>query len=107
MGVTFTEYMNKSIYFGRGLTNFCISLGNEAQETRNTLHLLGLMDARSEIDVEYRTELFKWFNLKKGGTLKIRDLSLSVGVDYWKDLKNSNIIDTFDSFHCVLKNKSN
>lgn len=106
MNITFTTYMNKSLSFRKVLTAYCINKGNEAQETRNTLHLLDAFDSESLNNEIFRNEVFNWFE-GKIGTLKLRDLSLSVGFDYWKSLKNSNIIDTFDSVQGIRKNESN
>lgn len=92
-----TDYMNRSIYFRGKLTKYCIEKGNEAQETRNTLHLLDAMDNKAKDDLEYRYKVYVWM-FGGTGTLELRDLANELGFDYWESIKNSNIIDTFDSF---------
>ena len=100
MSLSFTQYMNMSIGFRSKLIDYCVSKGNKAQETRNTLHLLDAMDCKAENDSFYRSDVFGWLNCKTG-TLKLRDLSKDVGFDYWENIKTSNIIDTFDSFQGI------
>lgn len=73
-----------------------MSAGNGAQETRNNLNLLDCFDNESEHNELFRNEVFNWLN-KKTSTIKLRALSLYVGIDYWENLRNSNIIDTFDT----------
>lgn len=102
--VSFTEYMNKSLQLRKNLTAYCLNRGDEAQEVRNHLSLLDAFDTESLKDEIFRHEIYNWFE-KKTSTIKLRALSLHVGFDYWENLKNSNIIDTFDSLQCTLWNK--
>ena len=94
--IGFTEYMNKSLYFRKVLTAYCVNMGNEAQETRNHLKMLDRFDTEAKDNDIFRNEVFNWFN-NKTSTIKLRALSLYVGYDYWENLTNSNIIDTFDT----------
>lgn len=95
--ITLTEYMNRSIWFRGKVTTYCIKKGNNAQETRDVLHLLDALDNESEKNVEFRYRFYVW--LYGGtGTLELRDMAYLVGFDYWDNIKNSNIIDTFDSY---------
>ena len=94
--VSFTEYMNRSLLFREILTAYSMSMGNEAQEIRGYLKMLDCFDTESKDNDIFRNEVFNWFN-KKTSTIKLRELSLCVGYDYWENLTNSNIIDTFDT----------
>lgn len=100
--ITFTQYMNRSLAFRNGLTQYCIGKGYEAQTTRNVLHLLDKMDTKSKHSIEYRKNLMEWFN-GKSSTLTLRDFAEEVGYNYWGNLTNSNIIDTFDAYSCKFK----
>lgn len=94
--ITFTEYMNKSLSFRRVLTAYSVNIGNEAQDTRNHLKMLDCFDTEAKENEIFRNEVFNWLN-KKTSTIKLRALALYVGYDYWENLKNSNIIDAFDT----------
>jgi len=93
--ISFTEHMNKSLSFRKHLTAYCLKEGNEAKEIRSYLKMLDCFDAKSENDEIFRNEVFNWLN-KKSSTIKLRDLAFKVGYDYWQNLSNANIIDTFD-----------
>lgn len=94
--VSFTEYMNKSLSFRGVLTDYCVNKNYKHHETISHLGLLDKFDTKANVNDTFRAEVFAWYN-NKVSTVEFRGLALKVGCDYWGNLKNSNIIDTFDS----------
>ena len=94
--IKFTEYMNKSLAFREVLKTYCLKNGYEAKEIRERLEMLDSFDKESERNNEFRNDVFEWFN-GTTSTIKLRQLSLHVGYDYFENLKNGNIIDSFDT----------
>lgn len=101
--LTLTEYMNKSIVFRKHLTNYCVLNNYKAQDTRNVLNVLDKIDNESNVNENFRMVFFNWLS-NKGSTILLRELCNIVNVNYWENLKDSNLIDTFDSCSCYISN---
>jgi hypothetical protein len=98
----FTDYMNKSLKFRTQLNKYMSSRGEDLSIKVSVFNLLDKVDHKSEKNQEFRNEFFKWLSNAKGySTIKLREFCKIVDVDYWRSLKESNVIDVFDSCSCL------
>lgn len=96
--VSLTDYMNNSLRFSNKALNYYLKYDVCFSDQISINEIINKFNLKAFKDTEFRNSVFKWFN-GQSSTIELIYFCKEINLNYWDDLKHSNIIDYLDSIN--------